>query len=207
MHYGRGPEFFPARRQNVLGGTCGAAERSHRRYLPGCLRGDTVHIHAPERERRAAAWLRRDLHAFLGTLQVGGPVEIDLILTNDRGIAALNRRHRGIDLPTDVLSFPQVEVPGARRLLGDLVISVQTARREAAAQGVPLRQELRRYAAHGLLHLLGHDHADAPGAGRMARMERKILRVDGLIAGASRRDIGSPRTGKHRPPAHRGTHG
>jgi probable rRNA maturation factor len=160
--------------------------------------GDVLHIVAPPRERRAVAWLRRDLRGFLGALAVARPVELSLVLTNDRGIAALNRRHRGIDAATDVLSFPQVAAPGSRRLLGDLVISVQTARREARTQGLPLRQELRRYAAHGLLHLLGHDHEEPAQAGRMARLERKILRADGLIVVAAKRDIGGRKAGAAR---------
>jgi probable rRNA maturation factor len=164
-----------------------AAEVPTSAYAFARLRGDVIHIRAPKREERVADWLRRDLHAFLAALGTVGPVELSLTLTNDRGIAALNRRHRSIDGPTDVLSFPQPEAPGLRRMLGDLVISVQMARREASAQRVPLRQELRRYAAHGLLHLLGHDHESEPGRGHMARMERKILRGEGLIT--SRRGI------------------
>jgi probable rRNA maturation factor len=153
------------------------------------LKGDTIHIRAAPRERIAAGWLRRDLDAFLDKLGLAGPLEVSVILTNDRGIAAHNRRHRALDEPTDVLSFPQVPTPGPRRLLGDLVISVQTARREAAARKVPLREELRRYAAHGLLHLLGHDHEDGKDARRMARMERRLLRAPGLI-GAPRGSTG-----------------
>ncbi len=163
--------------------------RPHRGYAFGHLPGDRIHIDAPMREALVAGWLRRDLREFLAVLQVPGPVEVSLTLTIDGGSAALLRRHRSINRPTDVLSFPQPETPGPRRLLGDLVISVQTARREAATQGVPLRQELRRYAAHGLLHLLGHDHEREPARARMARLERKVLRREGLITAAPRRGI------------------
>jgi probable rRNA maturation factor len=150
----------------------------------------TLYVRAPQREGLAARWLRRDLRAFLGLLGVG-PADLSLTLTDDRGIAALNRRHRSIDGPTDVLSFPQSEVPGSRRTLGDLVISVQTARREAAARRIPLREELRRYAAHGLLHLLGEDHHERREAARMERLERQLLKGEGLIAAASNRDMES----------------
>jgi probable rRNA maturation factor len=140
-------------------------------------------VRAPPREHLAAGWVRRDLREFLNALAIDGPVELSVTLTNDPGIAALNRRHRAIDRPTDVLSFPQVPTPGPMRMLGDLVLSVQTARREAAERGVSLREELRRYAAHGLLHLLGEDHEEAKAARRMATLERKLLRRSGLIDG------------------------
>jgi probable rRNA maturation factor len=153
------------------------------------LPSEVIYIRAPKREGRAVAWLRRDVRGFLAALGIEGPVELSLTLTDDRHIAALNRQHRSIDRPTDVLSFPQPRPPGQRRVLGDLVISVQMARREAAAQRVPLRQELGRYAAHGLLHLLGHDHETEPSRKRMARLERKILGGEGLITETSRRGI------------------
>jgi probable rRNA maturation factor len=151
------------------------------RYAVPRLKSDLIHLRAGRREQLVARWMRRDLREFLALLRVKGPLELSVTLTSDRRIATLNRRHRGIDGPTDVLSFPQPPAPGPRRLLGDLVVSVQTARRESAARRVPLREELRRYAAHGLLHLLGHDHQEAVGAKRMARLERKLLSAPGLI--------------------------
>jgi probable rRNA maturation factor len=82
--------------------------------------------------------------------------EVSLRLTTDAEIRVLNRDYRGKDKPTDVLAFAQREAPGASPdLLGDLVISVDTARRQAK-RGLPA--ELLHLASHGLCHLLGYDH-------------------------------------------------
>lgn len=94
---------------------------------------------------------------------VGG-AEIALSFTDDREILALNRNYAGEDHATDVLSFSQIEgesPPGtaSAKLLGDVVISIETARRQAQAGGRTLGQELFHLAVHGLVHLLGYDHA------------------------------------------------
>ncbi|MEO8702024.1 MAG: rRNA maturation RNase YbeY [Kofleriaceae bacterium] len=86
--------------------------------------------------------------------------EVALRLTSDPAIRALNRDYRAKDKPTDVLAFAQREGPGGAlhpELLGDLVISVETARRQAK-RGLPA--ELLHLASHGLCHLLGYDHRD-----------------------------------------------
>ncbi|MBA3397413.1 MAG: rRNA maturation RNase YbeY [Deltaproteobacteria bacterium] len=86
--------------------------------------------------------------------------EVALRLTTDAGIQALNRAYRGKNKPTDVLAFAQREGPAAAlhpELLGDLVISVETARRQARRG---LHAELLHLASHGLCHLLGYDHRD-----------------------------------------------
>ena len=106
--------------------------------------------------------------------------ELSIALVSDAEMRALNRRWRGQDRPTDVLSFPLQE-PG---LLGDVVISLQTARRQAREGGWPLAAELRRLLAHGLLHCRGYDHAHPGEARRMAAAERRLLGRDGLV-GAS----------------------
>lgn len=102
--------------------------------------------------------------------------ELSLTLVSDRRMRALNRRWRGKDRPTDVLSFPQ---HGAS--IGDVVISLDTARRQAREGGWPLSAELRRLLAHGLLHCLGHDHQTPGAARRMAAAERRLLGRDGLV--------------------------
>src|SRR5260370_6627619 len=93
-------------------------------------------------------------------------VELSVLFCDDPVIRSLNREYRGIDGPTDVLSFAQ-ETPGvdtpASRLLGDVVISVETARRQAKAQGHSLRHEVEWLLLHGTLHLLGYDDADDDG--------------------------------------------
>jgi len=102
--------------------------------------------------------------------------EVSLTLVSDRRMRALNRRWRGKDSSTDVLSFPQ---HGAS--IGDVVISLQRARRQAREGGWPLAAELRRLLAHGLLHCLGHDHHNRAAARRMASAERRLLGRDGLV--------------------------
>jgi probable rRNA maturation factor len=129
---------------------------------------------APVRVPGLAAWLVRIApRAARGTLT--------LVVTSDRRIRALNRAWRGLDKATDVLSFPAGDGPGPARHLGDLVISRQTAARQARAEGHSLATELRVLALHGLLHLLGYDHER--DSGRMARIERRLRRQGGLPMG------------------------
>lgn len=98
-------------------------------------------------------------------------------LVSDARIRTLNRTFRKKDKATDVLSFPADE-PGQ---LGDVVIAVGVARRQAAAAGHPFATELRVLALHGLLHLLGYDHEHDDG--RMGRLERRLRREGGLREG------------------------
>ena len=112
---------------------------------------------------------------FLTRLRVGA--ELSIAVTTDRKINRLNRRYRGVDRPTDVLSF----AGDGQGLLGDVVISLDTARREARLRGLPLHEELRRYLAHGILHLLGHRHHHKADAIRMARAERRLLGGWGMV--------------------------
>jgi len=112
--------------------------------------------------------------------------ELSVLLVSDAVIHRLNRDWRGKDRPTDVLSFSQLEGEGAPPggLLGDVVISVDTARRQAGARGVSLASESERLLIHGLLHLLGYDHEGSPAeARRMQRRERLLAR---RLAAASR---------------------
>jgi probable rRNA maturation factor len=95
----------------------------------------------------------------------------------DREMRELNRAWRAKDRPTDVLSFPFEE----KHLLGDVVISLQTARRQARQGGWPLALELRRLLAHGILHCRGHDHERPPDARRMAAAERRLLGASGMV--------------------------
>ncbi len=101
------------------------------------------------------------------------------MLTDDTGIAALNRTWRGKNKPTDVLSFSQVEGEGApASALGDVVISVETAARQARRAGTSLDQEMRRLLVHGVLHLLGHDHVHGGRqAQKMKAAEERLLRA------------------------------
>jgi rRNA maturation RNase YbeY len=111
--------------------------------------------------------------------------EVGLVLTGDAEIRRLNRRYRGINQPTDVLAFALREDPfflypmGLHpHLLGDVVISVPTARRQATEQGHSLEQEIVALMIHGLLHLMGYDHERSQAAARaMKRKERELFKT------------------------------
>ena len=110
--------------------------------------------------------------------------EVSLVICGDGAIQRLNRRWRRKDRPTDVLSFPLLEGPllaqpkGQPLALGDVVISVPTARRQAAAAGKTLKTELALLWVHGLLHLLGYDHVMKSGEKRMFALQTRILKTD-----------------------------
>ena len=123
--------------------------------------------------------LGRDARRLLASLHLSH-AELSLLLVSDREMHRLNRSWRGKDRPTDVLAFAQAEGPGGapEGLLGDVVISVDTARRQAVELGHSLAREAARLLVHGLLHLLGYDHErSAAEARRMERKERALLRA------------------------------
>jgi probable rRNA maturation factor len=103
--------------------------------------------------------------------------ELAIVLTDDSAIRLLNRDWRGIDEPTNVLSFPanSSHTSGAGRLLGDIVIAFETSAREAAGEDKPFLHHVAHLAVHGFLHLEGHDHAVDEEADAMERLEREIL--------------------------------
>ena len=119
---------------------------------------------------------------------------VSLSIVRDPAMRDLNRDHRGKPVPTDVLSFPLYE-PDAfdrravtrprrrasgERMLGDIVISLDTARRQAAAYDAPLEREVERLLVHGVLHLCGHDHLE-PGERRvMEAEERRLAKTIGM---------------------------
>jgi probable rRNA maturation factor len=109
--------------------------------------------------------------------------ELSVLLCDDAFIQPLNAQWRGQDVPTDVLSFPQGEGPGPD-LLGDVVISVESAERQALEQEHTLQVELEVLLVHGLCHLLGYDHVD-PGDARNMRIEEdRLLAALGVSAGS-----------------------
>lgn len=99
---------------------------------------------------------------------------LSLSLVGDDAIRSLNRQYRGRDAATDVLSFPLEEAIAPERMLGDVVISIETARRQADAYDAPLQRELYRLLIHGLLHLAGHDHIEPSERTLMRREERRL---------------------------------
>ncbi len=133
-----------------------------------------------QRRRRVdRARLIRVLRGAARALGVAG--EVSLVLTGDRAVRALNARYRGKDNPTDVLSFPaSAGTPGRAPVgpgtdeLGDIVISVDTAARNARALKRTLPRELDVLALHGFLHVLGYDHETDDGT--MDRLEGRLRR-------------------------------
>jgi probable rRNA maturation factor len=110
---------------------------------------------------------------------------LSLTVVDDAAIRELNRDHRGKDKPTDVLSFPMFEggdapQAGVERMLGDVVISVDTARRQAAEYDATLQRELYRLLIHGLLHVMGHDHEEAGERAEMETQERRLADAIGM---------------------------
>lgn len=103
--------------------------------------------------------------------------ELCLHLADDAHVRELNARWRGLDKPTNVLSFPAVEAAhlGQARLLGDIVLAFETVAREAEAEGKPLADHYRHLVVHGFLHLIGFDHENDADAQRMEAMETRIL--------------------------------
>lgn len=104
-------------------------------------------------------------------------IALNLLVVSDREIAELNVAYLKIKGPTDVLSFPMGEIDPERRAynLGEIVVSFQTAAREAAARKLPPDEELCRYCVHGFLHLLGYDDATVAQRKAMFAVQEKAL--------------------------------
>jgi probable rRNA maturation factor len=115
-----------------------------------------------------------------------GEAEIAVMLTDDAGIRTLNNNWRGIDKPTNVLSFPALPPTGpagpddAPRMLGDIAIAFETTRREADDEQKPFDHHLGHLAVHGFLHLIGYDHETDDDAEAMETLETEILAQLGI---------------------------
>jgi len=108
--------------------------------------------------------------------------ELSIILTDDVRLRELNLNYLGIDTPTDVLSFPASETDpetGAR-YIGDILISTPRAQAQADAAGHPFESEMQLLVVHGVLHLIGHDHAESKEKARMWKAQAEILERLGL---------------------------
>jgi probable rRNA maturation factor len=114
-----------------------------------------------------------------------GEAELAVMLTDDSGIRTLNSNWRGIDKPTNVLSFPALQAPAgapsdAPRMLGDIAIAFQTTRKEADDEHKPFDHHLSHLAVHGFLHLIGYDHENDEDAEAMEGLETEILAQLGI---------------------------
>ncbi|MDQ6825736.1 MAG: rRNA maturation RNase YbeY [Candidatus Eremiobacteraeota bacterium] len=120
--------------------------------------------------------LKRTAHTLLEKLNEPRAT-LSVSLVSDAKIRRLNRLYRAKDSSTDVLSFPLMEQnqhPERERLLGDIIISVDTARRQANAYSATLQNEVHRLLIHGILHVLGHDHQRKGDRARMEAEERRL---------------------------------
>ncbi|MDO8434644.1 MAG: rRNA maturation RNase YbeY [Candidatus Binatus sp.] len=156
---------------------------------------------ATARARGYARALRTDAELLMRAAGVPD-CELSVMLVSDRAIRALNRNYRHLDLPADVLSFSQLEEvdvppPDPRALinrrglpLGDVVISIDTAARQARELSIDIPSRLRALLIHGFLHLIGYDHERSPAEAR--RMFARARALESRIAPP--KEISRPRT-------------
>ena len=134
---------------------------------------------------RAIAAAAETVHAEYGEAAFG-EAELAVMLTDDAGIRTLNSNWRGIDKPTNVLSFPALQPTGgsgpddAPRMLGDIAIAYETTRQEADDEQKPFDHHLSHLAIHGFLHLMGYDHETDDDAEAMEGLEQEILAQLGI---------------------------
>ena len=158
-----------------------------RHYIPV-----TADVPGVSEGRRAL--IRRAIRTALAAEGVTAPCEVDVLLTDNSGIHAINLDMRGVDAPTDVLSFPEFtltpgDLPGEEDAdpgtglipLGDMVISMERVAAQAREYGHSESRELAYLAVHSVLHLLGYDHLDeGPEKARMRRREEAVMPLVGL---------------------------
>lgn len=136
---------------------------SHPSFVPYAQRGGDAPKGRTGPSARSASFPKRN---------AGEEKSVALLLTNDARLHALNVQFRGKDSPTNVLSFP---AGGADGFLGDIAIALGVTSRESAATGISLESHTLHLAVHGVLHLLGYDHAGSREARIMERLETDIL--------------------------------
>jgi probable rRNA maturation factor len=177
----------------VVGGGCGpAATTANHKWFLWETPMYTIEVAVAEglEEQVAAAFdlglVQRVITQVLQAENQAGPLDIGVLLTDDAGLQQLNHDFRGVDAPTDVLSFADdgsdtgfVGSPDAARYLGDIAISFERVLAQAAEYGHSSARELAYLAAHGTLHLLGYDHEDDP-AGAQAMREREEAAMQAL---------------------------
>jgi probable rRNA maturation factor len=140
-----------------------------------------------QNEPEAEAVIQRAIAAAAEVVDADvGDAELAVMLTDDSGIRTLNSNWRGIDKPTNVLSFPALQPTGPRRdddaprMLGDIAIAYETMRKEADVEQKPFDHHLSHLAVHGFLHLVGYDHEQDDDAEAMEALEQEILAQLGI---------------------------
>ena len=128
------------------------------------------------------ALLERAARATLTHQNESSNADLSIVLTDDARLHKLNRDYLGIDAPTDVLSFPASETDPetGSRYLGDILLSIPRAQEQATAAGHALDSEVQLLVVHGVLHLLGYDHAEAKEKRKMWKAQEEILVQLGL---------------------------
>lgn len=160
---------------------------ARRHYIP-------VTADVPGVDEKKCALIRKVIRTALGLEGVDFPCEVDVSVTSDEGIHQINLEQRGVDRPTDVLSFPAFdltpgELPGPEDAdpatglvpLGDMVLSLERVNAQAKEYGHSNRRELAYLVVHSVLHLLGYDHLDeGPQKARMRAREDAIMTELGI---------------------------
>ena len=158
-----------------------------RHYIP-------VTADVPGVSEGTRSFLRRVIRTALAEQGVDFPCEVDVLVTGDAGIHTINLEMRGVDRPTDVLSFPEFDLkpeelpaaedadPGTGLIpLGDMVLSMERVAAQAEEYGHSRQRELAYLVTHSVLHLLGYDHLDeGPMKAQMREREEAIMSVLGL---------------------------
>ena len=138
----------------------------------------TIQVQSPlwEAEPAAEQTVRDAIAATAATLSTADN-EVSILLTDDKAIRLLNREWRGIDKPTNVLSFPAATTKASVRmpLFGDIVIAYETLKRECDDEGRIFLHHLAHLTVHGFLHLIGYDHQVEAQAEEMEGLESKIM--------------------------------
>jgi probable rRNA maturation factor len=139
-----------------------------------------VQIGARYQRQVKPAILRQAAQATLDQQRVKRHVELTIVITGNAQLRSLNRAFREVDAPTDVLSFATDEQPRPDTIyLGDVIISYPKAREQAKSGGHPIAAELQLLVAHGVLHLLGHDHYTAAEKNVMWKAQAAVLKKIG----------------------------
>jgi probable rRNA maturation factor len=146
----------------------------------------TILVHQPRWREVRGVLAKARLYFSLVLDRAGvGPAEATLVLAGDEEVRALNRKFRGKDKSTNVLSFPQPSpnyIPHQQQTsnLGEIILAYETVRAEAVTQGKPFVNHFAHLVVHGILHLLGYDHERRAEARIMERLEAEILSMLGM---------------------------